>query len=290
MIRYYLHSHNYLEVTRCYRAIYESPLVSGDAAKWKPVSSHAAGPARACCWGRLPAGCLCPSSGAVGGSGRCGAVPAPASALSGKAPALVCPRAGAWPAHPARCPLSRPPGTAEDLLVHRAVAQLQHGAGHQRRRADAADRHAGGQAAGRPARLQAAAADLGQPGDHPLGHLPVPVLGRAGGAGGGIWRGGRRQARRRPQAARHRAQPAGGGGRAGVAWWLGVGEMCTRLRAGSERLPIACQATVSAEYWLSLNVLEPSGHQPSGHQRRQGVSHAHTHTRTRARSPPSPRR
>jgi hypothetical protein len=39
MIRYYLHSHNYLEVTRCYRAIYESPLVAGDAAKWKPVSA-----------------------------------------------------------------------------------------------------------------------------------------------------------------------------------------------------------------------------------------------------------
>ncbi len=43
MIRYYLHSHNYLEVTRCYKAMYESPLVAGEADKWKPVSGEAAG-------------------------------------------------------------------------------------------------------------------------------------------------------------------------------------------------------------------------------------------------------
>jgi hypothetical protein len=48
MVRYYLHSHNYLEVTRCYKSMCESPLVSGDATKWQPVRGQL--PAHAYAW------------------------------------------------------------------------------------------------------------------------------------------------------------------------------------------------------------------------------------------------
>ncbi|GLC75741.1 hypothetical protein PLESTF_001680400 [Pleodorina starrii] len=40
LIRYYGHLNNYLEVTRCYRAIYEVHVASEDADKWKPVLQH----------------------------------------------------------------------------------------------------------------------------------------------------------------------------------------------------------------------------------------------------------
>lgn len=37
MIRYHGHSDNYLEVCRCYKAIYETPAILEDPAKWTPV-------------------------------------------------------------------------------------------------------------------------------------------------------------------------------------------------------------------------------------------------------------
>lgn len=37
MIRYYAHMHDYLEICRCYRAVYETPSVQQDAARWKEV-------------------------------------------------------------------------------------------------------------------------------------------------------------------------------------------------------------------------------------------------------------
>eukprot|EP00878_Enallax_costatus_P045491 GHUV01054858.1.p1 GENE.GHUV01054858.1~~GHUV01054858.1.p1 ORF type:complete len:108 (-),score=18.05 GHUV01054858.1:17-340(-) len=37
MITYYQHYHNYLEICRCYKAIYESEGVQADAAVWVPV-------------------------------------------------------------------------------------------------------------------------------------------------------------------------------------------------------------------------------------------------------------
>ena len=38
MIRYHAHSNSYLEVCRCYRAIYEVDTVAADQEKWAPVS------------------------------------------------------------------------------------------------------------------------------------------------------------------------------------------------------------------------------------------------------------
>ncbi|GFR44258.1 hypothetical protein Agub_g5460 [Astrephomene gubernaculifera] len=43
LIRYHAHNNNYLEVTRCYRAIYEVHAAAEDADKWKPVL-------KAVCW------------------------------------------------------------------------------------------------------------------------------------------------------------------------------------------------------------------------------------------------
>ncbi|GAB4818648.1 hypothetical protein N2152v2_005694 [Parachlorella kessleri] len=37
MIRYYSHMHDYLEICRCYRAVYETPSVQQDAGRWKEV-------------------------------------------------------------------------------------------------------------------------------------------------------------------------------------------------------------------------------------------------------------
>lgn len=37
MIVYHQHYHNYLEICRCYKAIYESDGVQADAAQWQPV-------------------------------------------------------------------------------------------------------------------------------------------------------------------------------------------------------------------------------------------------------------
>jgi hypothetical protein len=37
MIQYYAHSNNYLEMCRCYRALYESEGITEDAAQWTPV-------------------------------------------------------------------------------------------------------------------------------------------------------------------------------------------------------------------------------------------------------------
>lgn len=39
MITYHQHYHNYLEICRCYKAIFESEGVDADPAVWKPVSS-----------------------------------------------------------------------------------------------------------------------------------------------------------------------------------------------------------------------------------------------------------
>ena len=38
LVRYYSHSHNYLEMTRCYRAMYETESIAADMDKWAPVS------------------------------------------------------------------------------------------------------------------------------------------------------------------------------------------------------------------------------------------------------------
>ncbi len=38
MIRYYSHYNNYLEITRCYRSVYEVESVQEDPAKWAAVS------------------------------------------------------------------------------------------------------------------------------------------------------------------------------------------------------------------------------------------------------------
>ena len=37
MIRYYAHANNYLEITRCYRSIFEVESVHSNAEKWWPV-------------------------------------------------------------------------------------------------------------------------------------------------------------------------------------------------------------------------------------------------------------
>lgn len=43
MITYYQHYHNYLEICRCYKAIYESDGVQAGPALWQPVGVAAAG-------------------------------------------------------------------------------------------------------------------------------------------------------------------------------------------------------------------------------------------------------
>ncbi len=40
-IRYHSHHNDYLEICRCYRAIYETDSIAADEAKWKPVSFSA---------------------------------------------------------------------------------------------------------------------------------------------------------------------------------------------------------------------------------------------------------
>lgn len=42
MIKYYQHYHNYLEICRCYKAIYESEGVQADPAVWVPVRTSQA--------------------------------------------------------------------------------------------------------------------------------------------------------------------------------------------------------------------------------------------------------
>lgn len=37
MIEYHLHSNSYLEICRCYRALYESEGITDDEARWAPV-------------------------------------------------------------------------------------------------------------------------------------------------------------------------------------------------------------------------------------------------------------
>jgi hypothetical protein len=36
-IQYYQQEHNYLEICRCYRAIYDTPSILADPAQWQPV-------------------------------------------------------------------------------------------------------------------------------------------------------------------------------------------------------------------------------------------------------------
>lgn len=36
-IQYYQQEHNYLEICRCYRAIYNTPSILADSAQWQPV-------------------------------------------------------------------------------------------------------------------------------------------------------------------------------------------------------------------------------------------------------------
>lgn len=52
MIVYHQHYHNYLEICRCYKAIYESDGVQADPAQWQPVSQagHASRATAACGW------------------------------------------------------------------------------------------------------------------------------------------------------------------------------------------------------------------------------------------------
>jgi hypothetical protein len=38
-IQYYQQEHNYLEICRCYRAIYDTPSILADPAQWQPVQS-----------------------------------------------------------------------------------------------------------------------------------------------------------------------------------------------------------------------------------------------------------
>ena len=40
-IQYYQQEHNYLEICRCYRAIYDTPSILADPAQWQPVRSPA---------------------------------------------------------------------------------------------------------------------------------------------------------------------------------------------------------------------------------------------------------
>jgi hypothetical protein len=40
MVRYYSHYNNYLEMTRCYRAMYETETISADKEKWSAVSEE----------------------------------------------------------------------------------------------------------------------------------------------------------------------------------------------------------------------------------------------------------
>jgi 26S proteasome regulatory subunit N5 len=37
--RYYLHNNDYLEICRCYKAIYDIPAIKEDPTKWIPVLS-----------------------------------------------------------------------------------------------------------------------------------------------------------------------------------------------------------------------------------------------------------
>lgn len=39
LCRYYSHNNDYLEICRCYKAIYEIPSVKEDPAKWIPVNN-----------------------------------------------------------------------------------------------------------------------------------------------------------------------------------------------------------------------------------------------------------
>jgi hypothetical protein len=38
--RYYSHNNDYLEICRCYKAIYDIPSIKEDPVKWTPVFSH----------------------------------------------------------------------------------------------------------------------------------------------------------------------------------------------------------------------------------------------------------
>lgn len=41
LIRYHSHNNSYIDICRCYKAIYETDSIAEDPAGWKPVSSPA---------------------------------------------------------------------------------------------------------------------------------------------------------------------------------------------------------------------------------------------------------
>lgn len=45
LIRYHSHNNSYIDICRCYKAIYDTDSIAEDPARWKPVSS----PAVPCC-------------------------------------------------------------------------------------------------------------------------------------------------------------------------------------------------------------------------------------------------
>ena len=40
-IRYHSHNNSYIDICRCYKAIYETDSIAEDPAKWKPLSHYA---------------------------------------------------------------------------------------------------------------------------------------------------------------------------------------------------------------------------------------------------------
>ena len=38
LIRYHSHNNSYIDICRCYKAIYETDSIADDPAKWQPVS------------------------------------------------------------------------------------------------------------------------------------------------------------------------------------------------------------------------------------------------------------
>ncbi len=48
LIRYHSHNNSYIDMCRCYKAIYETDSIADDPEKWKPVSLYFAASQGAC--------------------------------------------------------------------------------------------------------------------------------------------------------------------------------------------------------------------------------------------------
>ncbi len=75
MIRYYAHANDYLEICRCYRAVYETPSVQEDPARWKEVGPASSLPVAMACHSGLGLGVVTSiirRSGRLGAGGPCG--------------------------------------------------------------------------------------------------------------------------------------------------------------------------------------------------------------------------